>query len=315
MSNPWAPEGWDDEPGDENARPASAATLPTVPVEPLPNRDAGAVPATPSTVDSHPEFFQPRAERPALDVDPEFTQVVQVSVPDSSPASAADGSEATVISVLVLHPSQSPEPVELAGREFELRPAPSMPSFDELVAEGFRRASVKPTIAPVIPATREPDSRFVPDVDSAPSGGHSDSANNSLSGNISGSGNQSNAIIVERMSLAPETGWTLSGAEIEPRSLRDVTYVIGRAPSSPTNDEKDILITLDHPSGTVSRTHARLDFINGVWHITDLNSTNGVSLVAATGIEKPIAVGVATPVTSHVFVGDAELEFLEVPRV
>lgn len=54
----------------------------------------------------------------------------------------------------------------------------------------------------------------------------------------------------------------------EPIALHDISLVVGRKPTS------DICI----PARIVSSTHCRLDYIDGAWHIRDLESRNGITI-------------------------------------
>jgi hypothetical protein len=170
---------------------------------------------------------------------------------------------------------------------------PSYPTLDELTLEGRRRASNRAAAAPrVAPSTASDASR------PATGAGYGVS--------------DSNAQLFELPAAAGDTGWVLRGIGIDQRPLLTCDYILGRTPSSPTKSASDVLISVADTTGTVSRTHARLSFDGLSWTITDLNSTNGVSLVDSRGRENPLPAGGSSVVTGKFFVGDVELEMVNV---
>ncbi|MFB9954865.1 DUF5684 domain-containing protein [Cellulomonas denverensis] len=77
------------------------------------------------------------------------------------------------------------------------------------------------------------------------------------------------------------------------------TAVLGRQPSVgefPT-------VQLADPGRTLSKTHARLDLIDGVWFITDLGSTNGVTVTEPDGAPRRLDPGTRAPVTGRILLG------------
>ena len=77
--------------------------------------------------------------------------------------------------------------------------------------------------------------------------------------------------------------------------------VLGR---NPTSTEAGVAaIAVPDTTRTLSKTHARLDLVDGEWTVTDLNSTNGVIVVGPDDAENLITVGEATPLTARFVLG------------
>lgn len=103
---------------------------------------------------------------------------------------------------------------------------------------------------------------------------------------------------VVRWRLMTDTGATLP--------LKSNSVVLGRKPSS--NDVAvDVLVVPDE-TRTLSKNHARLDLRDGVWTVTDLNSTNGVILVAADGNEIELPAGGSAVLEGQFILGNVSLK-------
>ncbi|MFK4788841.1 FHA domain-containing protein, partial [Microbacterium sp. ZW T5_56] len=87
--------------------------------------------------------------------------------------------------------------------------------------------------------------------------------------------------------------------------LTSEAAVLGRRPAE--TDERIQNVPVADGTRTVSKTHARLDLIDGVWWITDLASTNGVFLIDESGAEQELRSGIPTVLTERFLLGDAEL--------
>jgi pSer/pThr/pTyr-binding forkhead associated (FHA) protein len=66
------------------------------------------------------------------------------------------------------------------------------------------------------------------------------------------------------------------GARVE---LTGASAILGRRPSAHPLYPGAQLIAVTDDALSVSATHAVLEFVGGDWHITDLDSTNGVWLI------------------------------------
>lgn len=89
-----------------------------------------------------------------------------------------------------------------------------------------------------------------------------------------------------------------------PIDLTAAVVLLGR---KPVGDGGAQLVPVLDDTRTVSKTHARLELIDGEWFITDLGSTNGIVLFDEFGGETEIATDTATPLTERFLLGDAEL--------
>ena len=96
--------------------------------------------------------------------------------------------------------------------------------------------------------------------------------------------------------------WVLHPEGSDAISLTKSAALLGRNPSSTAADTQ--LISVPDPSKTVSKTHARLTLADGVWTIVDLNSTNGVYLLSASGEETEVEAGVPTVIGDAFRLGD-----------
>lgn len=111
--------------------------------------------------------------------------------------------------------------------------------------------------------------------------------------------------IDEKTVVAPrkkKESWSILPDGGVPVKLTKSAVLLGRNPSSTAADTQ--LVSLTDPSKTVSKTHARLTLTDGAWTIVDLNSTNGVYLLAGDDEETEVEAGVPTPVGDAFRLGD-----------
>jgi hypothetical protein len=104
-------------------------------------------------------------------------------------------------------------------------------------------------------------------------------------------------VVVDRRPVVPWKLRTDDGFEV---ALTASKIVLGRNPASTELDVEAIAIP--DTTRTLSKTHARLDLVDGEWTVTDLHSTNGV-LLGADGAEELIAVGEAVALRSRFVLG------------
>lgn len=105
-------------------------------------------------------------------------------------------------------------------------------------------------------------------------------------------------VVVDRRPVVPWRLRTDDGFEV---ALTASKIVLGRNPASTELDVEAIAIP--DTSRTLSKTHARLDLVDGAWTVTDLHSTNGVLVVDADDSEELIPVDEATPLLSRFVLG------------
>ena len=89
-------------------------------------------------------------------------------------------------------------------------------------------------------------------------------------------------------------------------SLTSRTVVLGRKPSN-ADDMTQYVAVVDE-TRTMSKEHARLDWTVTGWTLTDLDSTNGVTLVHDDGRLERLPGGGTASVPSRFRLGDASLE-------
>jgi hypothetical protein len=114
--------------------------------------------------------------------------------------------------------------------------------------------------------------------------------------------------VVEETVFAPRRAggsrWRLtlaSGGEVEFATRA----VAGRAPRAPAGWEGAVLVSIDDPDRTVSKTHAGFAVDGDAVFVTDLDSTNGVAIVHPDGTESVLEAGraVAIPEGADVELG------------
>ncbi|QEE60596.1 FHA domain-containing protein [Salinibacterium sp. dk2585] len=109
-----------------------------------------------------------------------------------------------------------------------------------------------------------------------------------------------------RATTAAASVWKLETAQGQRIELTERTVIVGRNPVLPAGVERAQLVPLRDSDLSVSKTHARLDLIDGTWVVTDLFSTNGVRLAASerfTG-DNRLDAGVPSYAEAHVTFGE-----------
>lgn len=102
--------------------------------------------------------------------------------------------------------------------------------------------------------------------------------------------------------------WTLSLGDGRAFVVRAPSVVVGRRPTASVPGMQALAVA--DATRTLSRTHARLDLVEGVWRVTDLGSTNGVVVTGPDGEETKAPPGSPTPVYRHVAFGSVEARLL-----
>ena len=82
----------------------------------------------------------------------------------------------------------------------------------------------------------------------------------------------------------------------------------------PTADDGVQAVAVPDDTRTVSKQHARLDWTVSGWTITDLESTNGVTLLSDEDAAERLPSGGTAAVTPRFRLGDAVLEVRPAPR-
>ncbi|WIM25597.1 FHA domain-containing protein [Microbacterium sp. zg-Y625] len=86
--------------------------------------------------------------------------------------------------------------------------------------------------------------------------------------------------------------------------------VLGRRPVAP--DASIQAVAVPDQTRTVSKQHARLAWSDGNWTVTDLGSTNGVSVLTGDGAEREVGPGTPAPVGDAFLLGECRLEMRRV---
>ncbi|APF35003.1 DUF5684 domain-containing protein [Microbacterium paludicola] len=101
--------------------------------------------------------------------------------------------------------------------------------------------------------------------------------------------------------------WQLVLPDGEVAPLTGDVAIVGRQPAPDPAYPRAQLVAIEDRTRTVSKTHARLELRSGLWHITDLHSTNGVVLTNFLGTEIELEPGSDAPAGERFLLGDAEL--------
>jgi hypothetical protein len=100
--------------------------------------------------------------------------------------------------------------------------------------------------------------------------------------------------------------WKLETDQGQKVELTGTTVIVGRDPAFPAGVTDAQLVSLTDADRSVSKTHARLDLVDGAWLVTDLHSTNGVKLSASPEFVDGdrLDAGVAAHAEAHLSFGD-----------
>jgi len=100
--------------------------------------------------------------------------------------------------------------------------------------------------------------------------------------------------------------WELVPASGSPVPLTAPVVILGRRPSADAGFPGAQLVPVEDDARTVSKTHARIELVDGAWVITDLASTNGVLVRTLMGEEVEVEPGAQIDAGERFFLGDAE---------
>lgn len=107
--------------------------------------------------------------------------------------------------------------------------------------------------------------------------------------------------------------WTLALPDGSQVALTSRTVVLGRKPGR--GEETVQYVAVADDTRTMSKQHARLEWTVTGWNITDLDSTNGVTLVHDDGRTERVAGGATAIATSRFRLGDASVELRPAPAL
>ncbi|MGO4105020.1 DUF5684 domain-containing protein [Leifsonia sp. YAF41] len=113
--------------------------------------------------------------------------------------------------------------------------------------------------------------------------------------------NDFDATVISARRVQPWVFETHDGQRV---SLTHPVVLLGRNPSrGRTHPDAQLVVVVD-AGKTVSKTHARLELVDGTWTITDLHSTNGVILLGDSGHEIELDAGASGAVTDEFLLGE-----------
>ena len=123
------------------------------------------------------------------------------------------------------------------------------------------------------------------------------------------SGSVSNIVDVEDrdrtvISKTATVRWALVSSAGTSPSFAAGRVIVGRKPGNLPDLPEASLVEVADPTRTVSKNHALLEFIDGIWMVSDLDSTNGVALVRVDGNESRVTVGQRAALTEKFYLGD-----------
>ena len=105
-------------------------------------------------------------------------------------------------------------------------------------------------------------------------------------------------VVVDRRPVVP---WRLIVDGGPTFRLSGSIAVLGRRPAGSGAGSQEIAIP--DSTRTLSKVHARLDLVDGVWTVTDLNATNGVIVIEADGSENLLDPGASAVVRDRFVLG------------
>ena len=97
--------------------------------------------------------------------------------------------------------------------------------------------------------------------------------------------------------------WILTTDDGQNIRLSGSTVLLGRNPTRDRDYPDAQLVPLNDTAKTVSKTHARIELVNGAWQVVDLDSTNGVVLFMKND-EIELQPGVAAVLTERFLLGE-----------
>ncbi len=98
--------------------------------------------------------------------------------------------------------------------------------------------------------------------------------------------------------------WVFETDEGQRVMLTHPVVLLGRNPSRGRTHPDAQLVVVTDAGKTVSKTHARIELVDGEWSITDLHSTNGVILKDAGGLEYELDAGANAALTEDFLLGE-----------
>lgn len=228
--------------------------------------------------------------------------------PAAPVAASAGGRRAVATSAEPFAPPVLPGPREIGAGD---DPDASSPAPDAVVSASRAEASVAPAPDAVPPASRAGAFVAPVAVDTAEDvDGRVSETTDATAERPAGRTDVADPLDESTQTARPRSrrrgDWTLGLPDGEMVSLTSRTVVLGRKPSN-ADDMTQYVAVVDE-TRTMSKEHARLDWTVTGWTLTDLDSTNGVTLVHDDGRLERLPGGGTASVPSRFRLGDASLE-------
>ncbi|MEH3088987.1 MAG: DUF5684 domain-containing protein [Microbacterium arborescens] len=308
--SPWAPPLRNEPPADAPAVTATPAPAPaSSPAASEPAAQADPEP-DPADAASAPPLLRTPVDARAAEPAPVSPEVAADAEDDDDSDDARWPSEIDEVSAL----SPSPFPSRAASD----RPG-VVPSFADPESAGSPHAGRRTWDAvPANPAVRRafagtpeefPElSGEVSAVTGAPAAGAPRTAAGSVPAQLrraeaEDDGDVDHTVVVARRRVY----WQLVLPDGAVAPLTGDVVIVGRQPAPDPAFPRAQLVPVEDRTRTVSKTHARLELRSGLWHITDLHSTNGVVLTNFLGTEIELEPGSDAPAGERFLLGDAEV--------
>ena len=106
--------------------------------------------------------------------------------------------------------------------------------------------------------------------------------------------------------------WMLRASSGDTELFSAGVIIVGRKPVASTVAQEAQLVTVNDPTLTVSKTHAKLEYAGDSWFLTDLHSTNGVVLTDRIGNRADAKPGERTLISGSFLLGDLEMTMVQV---
>ena len=281
IENPWAP------------RTPDAAPTPTVAIPPsivAPTPPAAVVPPVVAV-----------SELPVIAAPPAEPEPQEVPAPLEVPAPQPVADDFPVLPT-------TPEPIVEPTPELEPIPEPIVEPTPEPIAEPAPEPEpiatpepiVEPTPEPIVEPAPEPapEPTPAPEPVDVPTPLPESPAPAPADDDDDDDDDYAATVVVDRR---PRLSWTLLLDDGRAFALTEDRADLGRKPDSTDADVQ--LLPIPDETRTLSKTHARLELVDGQWTVTDLKSTNGVIVIGADGAETLIAPSVTTPVLDRFILG------------
>ncbi len=228
--------------------------------------------------------------------------------PAAPVAASAGGRRAVATSAEPFAPPVLPGPREIGAGD---DPDASSPAPDAVVSAARPEASVAPAPDAVPPASRAGAFVAPVAVDTAEDvDGRVSETTDATAERPAGRADVADPLDESTQTARPRSrrrgDWTLGLPDGKMVSLTSRTVVLGRKPSN-ADDMTQYVAVVDE-TRTMSKEHARLDWTVTGWTLTDLDSTNGVTLVHDDGRLERLPGGGTASVPSRFRLGDASLE-------